>query len=153
MDMRSPHDILSADEVPPGKRGQFLPLTAAEALDTGGMTPDQRAAWLRDNISTRERLARLLEVEGVPRWVIYNARRGRYDDFHENGAVLPQVELDKHLRKCGRFDLCKLVRAGAFDATADEAEAWARRQTGEVAASLEKLGLQPEHGDWPSHDR
>lgn len=143
MDTQRPHTIVPESELTkdPKVRERFMPLTAAEAELLSGMTPEQRHEWIKQKLPTKERLARHLAAEGLPD-LAYNARQGRYDDFDEGGAELPQVELLRDLKRRGRYDLSWIVTSGEYDATKAESDAWARRQTGEAGAMLDALGLR-----------
>lgn len=151
MNVDRPHQIerIVLTPRPPGEQAaifrSFVPLTEEEAALLADKNEDERQAWLRANVPTKERLARVLEVENLP-GLAYHARRGLYDDFDEGGAELPQIELVKALKKAGRSDLVKpLVYSGAFDATKAESDAWAARQTGETKRILDAMeGKRPE---------
>lgn len=95
---------------------------------------------MSDDLSTKERLARVLEEEGLhhlSRW----ARRGVFDDFESEFAT-PKVLLSDCLRKAGREDLAQRAAAGEWDGTRAEADEWAREQGGELGAMLDRLGLR-----------
>ena len=131
-----PHVILPEKELTRESKYRFTPLTEGEQKQLAGMSPFERADWARANLPTKERLARYLESEGVASWVVNNARAGRYDDFDDGGAKFPQIEAVKGLRSIGRVDIVKLIIDGEFDSTKRESDAWAAKQTGEVANIL-----------------
>lgn len=91
---------------------------------------------------TKSRLARDLESAGVPQWIIANARKGRYDDFDDNGFELPCVELVKALTAIGRLDLVRRAQDGEWDAAKWESDEWASLQTGELGTLIDQLKLR-----------
>lgn len=143
MDTQRPHTIIPEREIPKDDkraRERFMPITQAEMELLVPMTPDERHAWIKERLPTKERLARHLAAEGLPA-LAYRARQGLYDDFDEGGHPTPQLKLLQDLKKAGRFDLKWIATTGEYDATKAESDAWAARQTGEVAMILDRLGL------------
>ena len=144
MDTQRPHNIIPEREIPKADskaRERFMPLTDEEARLLAPMTTEQRHAWIKEKLPTKERLARHLASEGLND-LAYNARQGRYDDFDDGGEELPQIALMRDLKRKGRYDLCWIVTTGEYDATKDESSVWAKRQTGEVGALLDQMGMR-----------
>ena len=144
MDTQRPHSIIPDQELPKEDRRareRFMPLTLEEAGLLQGMTPDERHAWIKDRLPTKERLARHLGAEGLHD-LAYNARQGRYDDFDEGGETLPQNALLRDLKRRGRPDLAWIVTSGEYDATKKESNEWAEKQTGELGEMIDQLGLR-----------
>ena len=142
MDIDRPHSIIPEPEVTKDKRARerFMPLTDEEYKVLAPMTPDERHKWLKDNMPTKERLARHLGACGLHD-MAYNARQGLYSDF-ESPYPMPKIELIKQLKAKARFDLVPYVTSGEYDDNAAEGDKWAREQTGKIAMVLEKLGLR-----------
>lgn len=78
-------------------------------------------------MSTKERLAKELETNSAPDWMVKNARNGMYDDF-ESASATPIGQLVADCRKAGLETLAQRVIDGEFDSTAEEAEAWYQRE-------------------------
>ena len=76
---------------------------------------------------TRVRLARVLKENGCPDRMVERAAAGYYDDF-ESELELPCVQLVADLEALHKFALAKRARAGEFDATKEEADAWMERE-------------------------
>lgn len=74
-------------------------------------------------MSTKERLARELETNNAPDWMIENARNGQYDDF-ESLSPTPIVQLVRDCTRAGLGSLAERAKEGEFDATKEEANAW-----------------------------
>ena len=92
-------------------------------------------------IPTTERLARALERANAPRAMVTAARAGCYDDFRSESAS-PLTDLVRDLRAEGLFALAQPVADREFDATREEADAWAAeaRTDPEMASMLDALG-------------
>lgn len=90
------------------------------------------ATLLRMTINSKERLAAALAETGDPKLtkMIERARAGYYHDF-ESPLATPIMELVKDLRRAGRHDLAKRAAEGEFDATKEEADAWAASPEGQ----------------------
>jgi len=149
MNIDRPHDIQDGKELTTngvGKRCRYIPLTDDEYQRLEFAGEEERHEFVRA-MPTKERLARWLESEEAPSWIVYHARRGKYDDFDDNGAELPQIELVKDLKSAGRYDLSRPIIDGVFDASADESKAWAARQVGETKAILDVLDSVPKSDD------
>jgi hypothetical protein len=70
-----------------------------------------------DELATRaERLARALEDEGAPTYIIDNARNGVYDDFRSTQVNPYGQDLISHARKLELWDIARRAQAGEFDA-------------------------------------
>jgi hypothetical protein len=86
-------------------------------------------------IPTTERLAQTLEialnVTGDARLVelIARARRGFYDDY-KSPLANPTVRLVQDLTTVGQTALAERARRGEFEASSEEAAAWARSPEG-----------------------
>lgn len=78
-------------------------------------------------MSTKERLAKELEANNAPDWMIKNAHNGMYDDF-ESASATPIAQLVTDCRKAGLEVLAQRAINGEFDSTAEEAEAWYQRE-------------------------
>lgn len=98
-----------------------------------------------DRTPTTELLAEAMEAEELPDEIIVEARRGLFDDFHEHGHPTPQMYLAGLLAMLphpGAEALRRRVINGEFDAQKWESDAWAAKQTGEMGAIIDKLGLR-----------
>ena len=94
---------------------------------------------------TTEKLAEAMEAAELPEEMIDAARKGFYDDYHENGHPTPQIALVAHLSMVESPEaklLASRVIAGEFDAQPWESDEWAARQTGETREIIKKLGLE-----------
>ena len=88
--------------------------------------------------STKQRLAEVLESAGLTEMA--DRARGVYYDDYESEVAMPIVQLVADLEARGHHALAKRARAGEWDGTQAEAEAWAERQTDpEMRAVIEKL--------------
>jgi hypothetical protein len=87
-----------------------------------------------NQISTSERLARALEVLGDSQLtgLVEKARAGFYDEF-KSPLPYPQMTLISELSKLGQFGMIKRVADGEFEATMEEAQAWADSPEGQAA--------------------
>ena len=108
------------------QRARYVPLTPEDEAVLRPMTEAERGMWLLEHMPTKERLARFLEAEGAPDWIVANARRGLYSDF-ESSEATPKVLLVTHLRQQACPHFANLVIEGCFDDTKEEAEAWAAK--------------------------
>ena len=142
MNIDRPHNIIPEPEVTKDRaaRERFMPLTDEEYKILAPMTPDERHKWLKDNMPTKERLARHLGAEGLHD-MAYNARQGLYSDF-ESPYATPKIELVKQLKDKARFDLVPYVTSGEYDDNKAESDKWAREQVGEIGMMCDKLGLR-----------
>jgi hypothetical protein len=75
-------------------------------------------------LPTTEKLAKALEQAHAPQSMITAARAGRYDDF-KSAFEMPIHDLVRDCRKYGLHALAQAAIDGEFDATRDEAKAWA----------------------------
>ncbi len=82
------------------------------------------------DLPTSERLARVLEAEGLPDGIVAAARD--YDDFR-SPLAMPETQLYQDLIGHGRKDLAERVVAGEWDATKEESDAWAASFEGRQA--------------------
>lgn len=90
-------------------------------------------------MSTIDRLVAALEAAGAPRAMITAARAGCYDDFRSESDT-PILDLVRDCNRAGLHDLAKRAIGGEFDATGEEADAWAAAHP-EIVAQMEALGL------------
>lgn len=74
-------------------------------------------------IPTTEKLARMLEEAGAPREMIGAARCGRFDDY-KSISPSPITDLVHMAEQYSLHDIAELAKAGEFDSTQEEAEAW-----------------------------
>jgi hypothetical protein len=79
---------------------------------------------------TTERLARVLETEGLPAGMVAAARDGYYDDF-KSPLAMPETQLYHDLLAQNRPDLADRVKDGEWDATKEESDAWAQSFEGQ----------------------
>lgn len=88
-------------------------------------------------MSTKDRLAEALRAAGLDE-MAEKAARGHYDDF-ESPLPFPMLTLVAELGRIGgvALRLRDRVMAGDFDATPEEAEAWAKSAEGQE--TLHKL--------------
>lgn len=89
-------------------------------------------------LSTKDRLAHALELAGAPAGMVSDARAGKFDDF-EADVPNPITVLVRLATSYGLLDIAERARNGEWDATADEAEAWAARQPPATRAMLDAL--------------
>lgn len=80
---------------------------------------------------TTERLAKALEAVNAPKAMITAARAGCYDDFKSESAT-PCIDLVRDLQQAGLTHLAARAMDGEFDATREEAAAWANGPDGVV---------------------
>lgn len=137
----------------PEDAARWLQITPGEAAQMQGMTPEQRRAWLKEKLPTKERLARHLTWIGLPN-LAARARAGEFSDFDDASPhALPKNVLVQELELVrARFGkrqqaelirgMIKLVIAGEYDDTKAESDAWAARQGGEVGEMLDKMSLR-----------
>jgi hypothetical protein len=78
-------------------------------------------------VSTKERLAKVLEENRCPPDMVNAARAGYYDDF-ESPLAMPCVQLVLDLQTLKKFALAKRAREGEFDGTKEEADAWMAKE-------------------------
>jgi hypothetical protein len=78
-------------------------------------------------MATKDRLAKALREARAPECMVSDALKGRYDDF-ESPSATPIVLLVQHAQQHGLKDIARRAMDGEFDATKEEAEAWASRQ-------------------------
>lgn len=80
-------------------------------------------------MTTSDRLAAALVAANAPKAMITAARAGCYDDFRSESAT-PIMDLVRDPRQAGLTHLADRAIAGEFDATAEEAQAWAAANLG-----------------------
>lgn len=82
-------------------------------------------------LHTNEKLARVLEARNNPalKGMVKLARKGYFHDF-ESPLVMPDLKLREMLLKRGEVRLAERVVEGDFDATKEEADAWAQSPEG-----------------------
>ena len=80
-------------------------------------------------MKTPERLATALEAAGAPADMIARAREGHYDDYL-SPLAMPIHALAIEAREAGLTDIAQRAIGGEFDATVEEADAWARSDEG-----------------------
>lgn len=83
------------------------------------------------DLPTSERLARALREAGAPPPMIIAARDGHYDDYR-SPLAMPLTQLVADCRAIGLHELVGRVIAGEFDATKEEADAWALGPEGQA---------------------
>jgi hypothetical protein len=76
-------------------------------------------------IPTKERLAQVLHAAGLLD-LERRARAAEFDDFESESAT-PIVDLVTALEDAGHPELATRARNGEWDATKEEAEAWAKK--------------------------
>jgi len=91
-----------------------------------------RAPEGNDELHTTEKLAQALEELGDTslRPLIWRARRGYYHDYLSPLAT-PAIQLVADLRAAGHPGFAERVKAGEFDASSAESDAWARSPDGQ----------------------
>lgn len=159
MNVDRPHDIIDALELEKKTerdRARYVPLTQEEAALLRGLSEEERADWIKANMPTKERLSRHLRSIGLT-VLASRAATGEFSDFegpHATPKVVLLQELLKAQEKAKRakgehhpkvfaiHDLAQLIKDGQYDDTKAESDAWAAKQTGEVAETLDKLGLR-----------
>lgn len=85
----------------------------------------------RDGEATTEFLARTLEEQGAPDWMVSLARDGHYDDF-KSPLVAPEHQLLEDARANDLPVIAEGVLNGVFDSTKEESEAWGRSPEGQA---------------------
>jgi hypothetical protein len=80
---------------------------------------------------TTEKLAKALREAGASLAMIIRAKDGYYDDYRSPLAT-PMMQLYADLMAEGKRDLAERVAAGEFDATKEEADAWAASPEGQA---------------------
>lgn len=108
------------------------------------------------NLPTKYRLAAELRkaADAAPRKeavhylaLAKRAETGEFDDYGDHHICGPTA-LHNVLRNNGLHDFAKRVASGEFDATLDESEEWARKQTDpELIALMDQLGLGPDRSE------
>ena len=89
-------------------------------------------------MNTKTRLSTALAEAGLTE-LAAAAHTGRYDDF-ESDSPTPIVDLVRDLRAAGRADLAERAMNGEWDASREEAEAWAAGVSDpEVRAALDEM--------------
>lgn len=81
---------------------------------------------------TTERLAEAMSAAGCPDRLVSNARAGQYDDY-KSPLPFPIHQLVSDLREAGQHELAQRAIDGEFDATREEADAWAQSPDGQQA--------------------
>lgn len=77
--------------------------------------------------------------------MIQRARDGYYSDF-DSEIALPIVQLVKDAERHGLYAIARQAKAGKYDATMEESEAWAARTYAtdpRMKALMDQMGLQP----------
>lgn len=103
----------------------YVMLDPSEANMLRDKTPAERAQWMDDNLPSWERLARFLDYQEAPEFMIKRAREKVYSDFDT-----PCVRLVKDCKQLGLHRVVAAAKHGAFDATQRECQEWADRQKG-----------------------
>ena len=156
MNMNYPHDIVSegilakmfadaekAPEKPEKSVFDYVMLTPQEAELLHPMSPEERSAWIDENLPSWERLARYLEREDAPTFLVERARAKVYSDF-DSTLTAPCVALVRDAKRFGLHRVVAAAKSGAFDATKKESADWADRQSDpQVRKILDTLGLKP----------
>jgi hypothetical protein len=93
-------------------------------------------------IPTTERLAQDLEEAGAPAEMIERARAGYYDDY-KSDLAMPEVQLLQDARRAGLTSIAEGVLEGRWDATKEEADAWARSPDGQETFRELLAGKKP----------
>lgn len=78
-------------------------------------------------MSTKDKLVTALKHAGAPASMIVYAAKGGFDDFESESAT-PIMDLIRMAESQGLIDIANRAKDGEFDATDDEAEAWAKKQ-------------------------
>ncbi len=63
----------------------------------------------------RAQLARQLEAARAPRYMIWRAWAGVYDDFQSDRVNAQTIDLTRHLEQIGLPELARRARQGEFD--------------------------------------
>lgn len=150
------HEIRLFEPETEEAKARYVPLTEEQARELEGASKEERHAWLKANLPTRERLSRHLRWVGLP-VLAARAAQCEFSDFdgpHAMPKVVLLSELDKALHKVVRKkgehsdkafhirDLRKLIVAGEYDDTKAESDTWAARQKGETGELLDRLGMR-----------
>lgn len=99
-------------------------------------------------MKTTERLAQTLDGAGLFE-LARRAREGCYDEYESQSAT-PIVDLVTALRAAGRDDLAPRARAGEWDSTGEEADAWAESADGQrVLNRAAKRRWPGRDTEWP----
>lgn len=105
---------------------------------TGIPTKDRLAAELR-------KVAAMCKPDRAARYeaLATRAETGEFDDYSDAHVCGPTA-LYHELRDMAAFKFADRVANGEFDATADESEEWARKQTDpQIIALMEAMGIGP----------
>ncbi len=105
------------------------------------MTPTKTrlAAELR-KIATQYKTDRSAQYEALA----VRAEAGEFDDYSDVHICGPTA-LHFELRAMGALKFAARVAAGEFDATSEESEEWARKQTDpQIIAIMEAMGIAPD---------
>ncbi|QXN72589.1 hypothetical protein RCTIPTONUS_119 [Rhodobacter phage RcTiptonus] len=102
-------------------------------------TKDRLAAALRD-VAAKARPDNAAKYEALA----LRAETGEFDDYSDVHVCGPMA-LYGELMRAGFTKFAARVRDGEFDATSEESEEWARRQTDpQIIALMDKLGIGPD---------
>lgn len=102
-------------------------------------TKDRLAAALRD-VAAKAQPDNAAKYEALA----LRAETGEFDDYSDVHICGPTA-LHVELMRAGFTKFAARVRAGEFDATAEESEEWARKQTDpQIIALMDKLGIGPD---------
>jgi hypothetical protein len=146
MNIDRPHEIVPGSvldklrkELGPMREPRFVPLLPEEAERLRDASEDERAEFLAD-LPSWERLARFLEREDAPAFMVERARAKHYSDF-DSTLTTPCVQLIKDAKALNLYRVVNAAKQGLFDATKKESDDWAARQTGEVKDIIDGMGL------------
>lgn len=147
------HEIVRMTPQTEEDKARWLQLTDEQARELQTLSPEERKAWLRKILPTKERLARHLRWIGLT-LLAARAQDGEFSDFdsdHATPKIVLLKELQRVLLKAKRKgqvekrkrieDLVKHVKGGEYDDTKAESDAWAAKQTGEIRDTLDRMGL------------
>jgi hypothetical protein len=143
---QEPHDIVPSDvfkkmfEAPKPESSvyDYVMLDPKEAELLMNKTPEERRVWMDENLPSWERLARFLEFQEAPDFMVKRARDKVYSDF-DSSLEMPCVQLIKDCKALQLHRVVEAAKTGAFDATSRESNEWADRQDGEVKAVLDQM--------------
>lgn len=79
------------------------------------------AAYLADNLA----------AAGAPQGLVTQARSGYYHDYR-SPLAFPIMQLVHDLQAVGLYELAERAKRGDFDATREEADAWAASEDGQA---------------------
>ena len=158
MNSEYPHDIkhsgifkdmfrdveVDGEEVDAPDPFRYVMLTPDEANALLDMTVEDRGKWMAE-MPSWERLARFLESQEAPEWIVKRARAKDYSDFDSTVFDMPQVRLIKDCKVLMLHRVVEAVKSGAFDATQQESDSWADRQDGEVKAFIDQMKRNESH--------